>query len=322
MSPLQPFRPRRLALLPVLAGAVLLLGVAVGQRLPRQAGPPPASAAPLPTSALHSSLHRPAGPAGTGRDQPAGNAIAGLPLDMAAGLEGRGNLYDYARQLQYAAAAGDAQAGWTLSRIHDYCGQYLQDPQGYALDDQLLATAGGSPLQALVAARSRLGQRCHGFAPADQPGHAGIVLQRRRAAQAGHLAAEAGLLAMGQPLHEDDDYRRELVERVIQSQDPEAFLALSPAMGAVAAGDAALHGAVAGTQFTQLAWQVAACRLGMACGPDSVLMSSYCANAGICSRKPDQDFESFVFDAAVPPQGVEKMNQLINQLRRPGGVRS
>ncbi|KRG78773.1 hypothetical protein ABB30_03160 [Stenotrophomonas ginsengisoli] len=320
MPPLQPFLQRRLVLLlPVLAGALLLLGVAVGQRLPQAGLEAPA---PLPVSSLLPATTRVLGLSRQRDDQPAGNAIPALPLDMAAGLEGRGNLYDYARQLQYAVAAGDAQAGWTLSRIHDYCGQYLQDPQGYALDDRLLATAGGGPLQALVAARSRLGQRCHGFAPADQPGHAGIVLQRRRAAQAGHLAAEAALLAMGQPLSDDDDYRRQLVERVIQSQDPEAFLALSPAMGAVAAGDAALHDAVAGTQFTQLAWQVAACRLGMACGPDSVLMSSYCANAGICSRKPDQDFESFVFDAAVPPQGVEKMNQLINQLRRPRGVRS
>jgi hypothetical protein len=127
---------------------------------------------------------------------------------------------------------------------------------------------------------------------------------------------------MGEPLHKEPDYRRELVERVQQSQDPEAFLAISPAMGVMAAGDDALSGLVAGSQFTQLAWQVAACRLGLACGPNSVLMNSYCANGGICSRDPGQDFESFVFDAAVPRQGVEKMNELISYLRKAqGGAR-
>lgn len=246
----------------------------------------------------------------------------GLPVDLRSALEDGGNLFDYARQLRLAADAGDAEAAWVVSRIYDYCGLYAMDPQSYALDSAMLAGLGLDDAPGLIAARQRVSQRCVGFTATDQLGRPLLLQQRRQAAKAGNLSAEAALLAMGEPLRKDADYRRELVERVQQSQDPEAFLAISPAMGAVAAGDDALSGLVAGSQFTQLAWQVAACRLGLACGPGSVLMNSYCANGGICSRDPAQDFESFVFDAAVPRQGVEKMNELVNYLRKTqGGVR-
>lgn len=238
-------------------------------------------------------------------------------LAAATALEGVGNLFDYAGQLRLAADGGDAQAAWTLSRVYDYCALYAQDPQGYRLDDQVLAGLQLEAAPGLVAARQRVGQRCQGFARGDQLGRAQLLQRRQQAARSGNLAAEAALLAMGEPLDTGADYRRSLVERVIQAQDPEAFLALSPAMGAVAAGDQALYGQVAGSQFTQLAWQVAACRLGLACGPDSVLMTTYCANGGICSRKPEQGFEAFVFDAAIAQQGGEKMNELVNYLRRP-----
>jgi hypothetical protein len=246
----------------------------------------------------------------------------GLPVDLRGALEDGGNLFDYARQLRLAAAAGDAEAAWVVSRIYDYCGLYALDPQSYALDSAMLAGLGLDDAPGLIAARQRVSQRCSGFTAADQLGRPLLLQQRRQAARAGNLAAEAALLAMGEPLHKEADYRRGLVERVQQSQDPEAFLAISPAMGVMAAGDDALSGLVAGSQFTQLAWQVAACRLGLACGPDSVLMNSYCANGGICSRDPGQDFESFVFDAAVPRQGVEKMNELVSYLRKArGGAR-
>jgi hypothetical protein len=46
-----------------------------------------------------------------------------------------------------------------------------------------------------------------------------------------------------------------------------------------------------------------------------MLMTSYCANGGICSKDPGQDFESFVYDAAVPRQSEGRMNQLVDSLR-------
>jgi hypothetical protein len=66
--------------------------------------------------------------------------------------------------------------------------------------------------------------------------------------------------------------------------------------------------------MSELAWQLAACRLGQDCGPDSSLMTSYCANGGICSRDPSQGFERFVFDAAVPRQSADVLNEMIDSL--------
>ena len=202
------------------------------------------------------------------------------------------------------------------SRIYDYCGVFAMDPSGYALDSAALQRMDLDAISAMLAARGKVRQGCAGFTAADGLGRARLLQQRLVSAKAGNLAAEAALLSMGEPLSGAPKYRRELVERVQSSQDPEAFLAISGAMGTAAAGDDAYKGMVAGSQFSQLAWQVAACQLGLACGPNSALMVAYCANGGICSRDPQQDFQSFVYDAAVPRQGVEKMNEMVNSLRK------
>lgn len=247
---------------------------------------------------------------------------AGLPLDLRAAFEDGRDLYAYAQQLQSAANAGNAEAGWVVSRIYDYCGVYAMDPQAYALDSAALSRMDMDNAPGMLAARERVRQGCVGFSGADGLGRHMVLQQRQASANTGNLAAEAALLSMGEPLKKDPAYRRDLVERVLHSQDPEAFLAISTAMGVMAAGDEAYGGFVAGSQFSQLAWQIAACQLGLACGPNSALMVAYCANGGICSRDPQQDFESFVYDAAVPRQGVEKMNELVNSLRKPRGGKS
>lgn len=254
---------------------------------------------------------------GSGADSPLqSNAVAaGLPLNLRAAFENGTDLFAYARQLQAAADAGNAEAGWVISRIHEYCGVYAMDPQSYVLDSAELQRMGLDAVPAMSAARDKVKQGCVGFSAADGLGRDALLRERVRSARDGNLAAEAALLSMGAPLGQDAAYRRGLAERVLNSQDPEAFLAISAAMGVAASGDDAYAGMVAGSQFSQLAWQVAACQLGLPCGPGSALMVAYCANGGICSRDPGQDFQSFVYDAAVPRQSVEKMDQWINSLR-------
>lgn len=213
------------------------------------------------------------------------NAVpSGLPLDIRADIEGDTDLFAYAQRLRQQAAEGSAEARWMVSRVYDYCALYAMDPGGYQLDNHLLSSMGMSGTAPIVQARERVARRCGGFVAADGLGRKLILTQRLQAAQSGNLAAEAALMADGQPLQPTSEYRRGLVERVLDSRDPEAFMALSPAMGQRAAGDAALDGLVAGDQFSELAWRLAACELGMACGPDSVLMNNFCANGGICSQ--------------------------------------
>lgn len=248
------------------------------------------------------------------RERPSTAVGPGLALGPRDGFEAQADLYRYARQLADDARAGNAEATWMLSRVYDYCAGYALDPAGYAADSEWIAGQVSAGTNTLLAARERVGRRCAGFAPSDGLGAQAVQQQRLRAAQAGNLAAEAALLAQGQPLDRSPAYRRGVVYRVIASRDPEAYLALSPAMGASASGDDAYDGYVAGNQFAQLAWQLAACKLGLDCGARSALMTSYCANGGICSQDDSQDFASFVFDAAVPRQGAQKMDEMVDTL--------
>ena len=230
------------------------------------------------------------------------------------GFEHARDLYAYANTLAPAARAGDPEATWMLSRVYDYCSAYAMAPADYvgdtrAIQDMELATS-----SAMVAARTRTSDRCARFVPEDGLSYTMILGMTREAAEAGSLAAEAALLAAGEPLDSSDGYRHELVDRVQQSQDPESFAALAPAMGIQASGDRAFEGQVAGTRLAEVAWQVAACDLGMDCSADSAVMVSQCANGGICSRDPGQDFNSFVFDAAVPRQGADVVNGMADSL--------
>lgn len=254
---------------------------------------------------------QPVAPAPVPRSPPARDGHA-----LAAAFEHAPDLYALSRDLAPAVLAGDGDALWVNSRIHDYCAGYAASPAGYARNTDLLAQLGGGAGVALRAARERVAQRCGRFAPIDALTMAGVIRQREDAALAGHLAAEASLLAVEAPLDESPEYLRDLVERVQQSGDAEAFAALSPGMGVAASGRSAFAGLVAGTPLAELAWQVAACRRGLDCGPGSTLMTQYCASGGICPTQATQDFETFVHDAAIPRQGAEKLDDMVDTLLR------
>lgn len=239
---------------------------------------------------------------------------SGLPLDIRADFEGGTDLFAYSQRLRWQADAGNVEARWMLSRVYDYCSPYATDPGGYQLDNSVLAGMDQGASRAMANARQRVATRCGGFVASDGLGYQKVFQQRRLAARDGNLAAEASLLVDGQPLQDDETYRRGLVQRVRDSHDPEAYMALAPAMGLRAAGDRAMTGMVAGEALSELAWRVAACELGMSCGPDSMLMSSFCANGGICNEDTTQDFTDFVYDAAVSRQGAEKMTEWVERL--------
>jgi hypothetical protein len=246
--------------------------------------------------------------------RPTSIPLQGLPADLSAAFEQVQDLHDYRQRLQVAAEAGDVQARWVASQVDEYCAGYAQDPQAFDTDTRAIAGLAGQAGAAMAQARARVGERCGGYSPADGVSRASIVAERRQAARGGQLAAEASLLALGEPLEASAEYRRALVQRVLDAGDPQAYLALSGALGAAASGDDAYGDLVAGTSFAELAWQLAACKLGLACGPDSVLMTRYCANGGICSRDPNQDFPAFVMDAAVPRQGADTIDTMVNRL--------
>lgn len=224
------------------------------------------------------------------------------------------DLFVYAQRVSALARAGDADAQWMLSRVYDYCAGFAANPTAYGNDTRAIAALDVSTAPAMAAARERVSQRCARFLPSDGLSRDVIQETRMRAALAGSLPAEAALMADGTPLSEDEGYRGDLVRRVQQSNDPQAFFALSSAMGLAASGSESELGAVSGTWLAEIAWQMAACRLGLDCGPRGNLMTSYCAHGGICSKDPLLDFPAFVVDAGVPRQGEAELNDMVNSL--------
>lgn len=301
--------------------AVALLGMAgvrVGDHLRHASGSGDVSADMGPANGTDASSTAAGLPAALARrlaaESPLNRVPSGLPLDIRADIEGDTDLFAYAQRLRWQADAGNVEARWMLSRVYDYCSPYANDPGGYQLDNNVLAGMGQGASTAMASARERVATRCGGFVASDGLGYPLVFQQRLQAAQGGNLAAEASMLADGQPLQSDEDYRRGLVQRVRDSHDPEAYMALAPAMGIRASGDRAMADMVAGEALSELAWRVAACELGMPCGADSVLMNSFCANGGICSEDAGQDFTDFVYDAAVSRQGAEKMTEWVERL--------
>ncbi|MGX5729027.1 hypothetical protein ACWKWK_00685 [Pseudoxanthomonas beigongshangi] len=237
-----------------------------------------------------------------------------LVFDSRREFETTPDLFVYAQQLALQARAGDADAWWMLSRVHDYCAGFASNPAGYARDTRAIAALDVSSAASMAAARERVSARCARFMPEDGLSSRSVHQARLQAAKGGSLAAEAALLADGEPLSEAPGYRGELVARVSASGDPQAFLALSRAMGLTASGVETELGDVSGTWLSEVAWQIAACRLGLDCRPQGNLMTTYCAHGGICSRDPSLDFPAFVLDAGVPRQGVENLNEMVDSL--------
>lgn len=229
-------------------------------------------------------------------------------------FERTGDLFAFAQRLQPAADAGDGEARWLVSRVHEYCDGYARAPADYDRDTALIDSLALRAARPLGDARSRVAARCGRFVPDDTLSFVQLVELRKDAAAAGSLAAEAALLTMGEPLEDDPAYRRDLVARVQIARDPEAYAALAPAMGLAAVDDVALAGRFAGTQAAELGWRLAGCRLGLDCTPEGALMTTYCASGGICAQTADQDFSTFVREAALSPGEADEVDHMVNAL--------
>lgn len=223
------------------------------------------------------------------------------------------DLFAYSQVLAPMVRAGDADATWLMSRVVETCAAYAMDPAGYARDTELLGNMRLSTSSSMQAARERIARRCRRFTTSDGFSNAAATGLLLSAAKAGSLVAEAELLGLGQPLGSGEGYVRDLIGRVRDSLDAEAFRAIAPAMGGPA-GVGMFSQPEVTPQYREIVWQLAACRLGMDCGPDSTLMTAYCVNGGICSRDTGQGFEAFVQDAAVPRQGADLIMGMVDTL--------
>lgn len=271
--------------------------------------------------------------------------VAAISTVLRREFETSPDLFAYAQRLAPQVRRGEADALWLLSKVIDYCGGFANDRRGFARDSVVMEGLRVPP--SMLRARARIAQRCSRFSDADGLTQAALWQLRSRAAEAGSVAAETALAVKGEPGPQDAGAQADLVKRVVDSRDPDAYSAMSSAVanGNIDASDSRIQttlakvtisadgsGASAGDaatmsassppglnsssipQLDALAWQLAACKLGGECGATGSLMTAYCVNGGICSQRADQDFETFVYDAAVPRQGAAVLKRMVDAL--------
>ena len=303
----------------MLVGLLGLLGALAWIPL-RQAGLLPSVFSTAPAAETAGGVSADAPPASEARLRPVALRATPALSPLRRAFEESADLFAYSRELMVLASAGDADAMWLLSLVHDYCAGYAADPVGYAQDTRVIERLGLSGGAAMLSARQRVQQRCARFVPQDGFSLPMIVNQRTQAARAGSLAAAAALRAKERPLEDGDDYRRDLVQRVLDSGDPFAFVAIAPAMGSAGGAHRDTLGEVSGSELSEIAWRIASCRLGMDCSPEGSMMTNYCVNGGICSQDASQDFSSFARDAGIPRQGEDNVEEMVGTLLSRTGV--
>lgn len=222
------------------------------------------------------------------------------------------DLYSEMLQLKSRAATGDADAMRGLATIYDRCFQFSFDPANYArTTDETANNLAGAMRQTYTEHRSYVAALCKGFADTGtrvSPKAQALALQS--AAQLGSLEAEAELFALGLVRPASPDYHAVLLERILASRSPEAALAISSAMGVGA--DAKFGQEFAGTQAHVFAWQLAACRMGLDCGPRSRLVTGYCVNGGICGHS----FQELLRDHLLPRGEYNRVSEIAQSIQK------
>lgn len=238
----------------------------------------------------------------------------GMRFESRRKYEEANNLYAFSLELEGAAQLGDGNASWLIAKSVEYCMNYVLSPDRYS-ELPFGMRKGTPPADYYLETRERVSGRCSGFINADmEVTRSRWIARLSEGAESGSLAAEAMLFSLGLPVENSPSYGSELVRRVVQSGDPDAYLAISEGMGVRRSGEADVYDGLAGTQNATFAWQLAACDLGLDCSSSGALMTQYCANGGICS--PYANLEQLVFNGLVSQGDAAIVRRLVASIKK------
>jgi hypothetical protein len=193
------------------------------------------------------------------------------------------DLFALVQDLRAAAESGDAQAQTIIADAYYECLQatlpeasrYAGVPTAEHANPQLKPYIDNL----IVLDRARCGR----FDKQDIVGLQNVLAMYANAAKNGSAEALAIKLAYNANL--DDMSDAELaadIQQIKSSGDPNAIGALAKLMGSRAEDREAVFGTPSGSALAQYAWQLAACQMGMDCGPGSPIVRGYCLNGGVC----------------------------------------
>lgn len=189
------------------------------------------------------------------------------------------------QSLKQRAASGDSASKRLLAEAYDTCMFVNQNAEQYRQRIEVRiqnedTAEGAAVLENLL--RRRL-QDCAAVESGAPVAWKGMRLLYAQAAQGGDLPARLmeALFNPQPPLRPEQAAM--LIEEVVASRDPAAVYALGDLVGEVIGIQVAEpYTPLDDAQAAGLAWKVAACRIGLDCGPESPPVSTLCLLQGWC----------------------------------------
>lgn len=218
-------------------------------------------------------------------DPPSASAIsrAAGPSTPRERFEQSRDLFALVQGLRAAADGGDAAAQTLIADAYLECIGVALDP-AYRNPGVAPAEEGHPQLKRYVGSLLAIHrERCGRLESQDVGGLQAIRTLYANAAKNGSSKALAMQLMYNPDLDAVPDAELAAdVEQIKNSGDPDAIGALSNLMGSRAESRDVVFGTPSGTEMDEYAWLLAACEMGMECGPDSAVVRGYCLNGGIC----------------------------------------
>lgn len=233
--------------------------------------------------------------------------------DLRARYDASTDLFGLYQELHERANAGDPGALTAQADIEMECSMFIAShgdrsdiPRGMQKRNPAIATKPW--VDALLA---RTNARCQRFTKSDlgtfEQRHAQLVL----AAHEGSPGAKAQLLSEMNTKQLPDDLFSATVKEIMASGDPDAIGRLASVMHKGVAGREQLFDVPSGSDSASYAYVLAACKLGMACGPNSQALANLCFN-GVGCGYPSVD--EAMKNALLPPAELIEVQKMAQEI--------
>jgi hypothetical protein len=222
------------------------------------------------------------------------------------------DLLPLAQELREQVNHGDWRGAAALAELQDECFSYMRsrgDRSAVPREAQRRNPAIKPWVDAMLA---RTTSRCQRFTPADLEPWQRMQDRVAEAARQGDAEAKARVLDRTMRLDQiPDDTLAGTVKDIIASGDPAAFVDLSAVMGARMDGREKLFDVPAGNEVAGYAYLLAACRLGLDCGPDSRILANLCFNGGGCGYP---SIQALLQDTMLTPEQFRAAQAYVPQI--------
>jgi|GEM_PF-6783188 len=220
------------------------------------------------------------------------------------------NLKNLINEMSVSAEQGDREAARLLAMAKTECAGLAVDPyQMASFRDMAEKIHDPAARSAAVRSIKIYEERCRELSRDGITMVRDIAQQWRKADALGDPVAKAFRLiesgAVGGAAAKAE------IEEVVRSKNPQAIAFLSEIMGPESSGKEDVLGPYSGSAVARAAWLLAACDLGMDCGPESYTVRQLCLKGQMCSGG---DLREVIQRALLPPLDFPKAQEMEKKL--------